>query len=125
MFGHDQNAFHIHVFFPLCSEKVLKMIMNCNKRIGSVGWKRLGEANTPFVTSAIRDLSSLFTMDKPEAKEEVSVNDSVESLWQLCCMLYRANLLTARYVVISYIEEGICNTCKLLETSFFYIICFA
>lgn len=109
-FGYDQKAFHIQYFFFLCSDEVLKMITNCNMRIGSVGWKRLGEAYTSFESSTISVVFSLLTSSKPGAIKEVSVDDSVESLWKLCRILYRASLLTARNVVIHFIENGICDT---------------
>ncbi|PIK60893.1 hypothetical protein BSL78_02209 [Apostichopus japonicus] len=77
-----------------CSEEFLEMLTHLSKRIGVFGRERLEEINSKGVIVRI--------FGPPE---EIKVDDSVNSLGQLCHMLYEANLFTARDVVITYIEK--------------------
>ncbi|XP_071843773.1 uncharacterized protein [Apostichopus japonicus] len=81
-----------------CSKEFLAMLTQCSERIGVAGSKRLPKANSK---RGIFNVLSTFY----EAPEGILVDDSVNSLGRLCCMLYDANLLTARDVVITYIEK--------------------
>ncbi|PIK60892.1 hypothetical protein BSL78_02208 [Apostichopus japonicus] len=80
------------------------MLTNCSKRIGVAGSKRFAEINSQggirkfLVATGVVGASA-------EAPEGISVDDSVDSLGQLCSMLSKANLFTARDVVITYIEK--------------------
>ncbi|PIK48992.1 putative irregular chiasm C-roughest protein-like [Apostichopus japonicus] len=77
-----------------CSDEFLEMLTHLSKRIGVFGRKRLEEIKSKGVKVKI--------FGPPE---EIPVDDSVNSLGQLCFMLYEANLFTARDVVITYIEK--------------------
>ncbi|XP_071843793.1 uncharacterized protein [Apostichopus japonicus] len=87
-----------------CSKDFLAMLTNCSKRIGVAGSKRFAEINSQggirkfLVATGVVGASA-------EAPEGISVDDSVDSLGQLCSMLSKANLFTARDVVITYIEK--------------------
>lgn len=75
--------------FSFGSKEFVDMLTTCSMRIGDAGSKRL----------------AVLFLNSSGASKRISVDDSVNALGQLCCMLYKANLFTARDVVITYIEK--------------------